>query len=123
MKEFIEKLIGRLEEEKGNWNGAYNIGNYRIPLIRVKEIINELAEEYNNGWIPCSERLPETYEYVLVWCNGRFIEGPCIGEECQWYGIGVLYGKVWTVYQCKDIKDIKVIAWQSLPAPYKKGCE
>ena len=48
MKEFVEKLIGRLEEEKGNWNGAYNIGNYSIPLIRVKEIINELAKEYQS---------------------------------------------------------------------------
>ena len=26
---------------------------------RAVEIIEHIAEEYNNGWIACSERLPE----------------------------------------------------------------
>ena len=47
MKEFVEKLIGRLEEEKGNAkkrNAFYTELTYR----RVIQIVNQLAEEYNN---------------------------------------------------------------------------
>ena len=43
MKEFIEKLIGRLKEEKSDWNYDYN-----VPLNNAIEIVNQLAEEYNN---------------------------------------------------------------------------
>lgn len=30
-----------------------------IALNFAKGIVQEVAEEYNGGWIPCSERLPE----------------------------------------------------------------
>lgn len=137
MKEFVEKLIGRLEERRNEENnnslcemnenghtldfecsvGKTNAFNESISIV------NELAEEYNNSWIPCVKTLPETYEYVLVWCKGRFIDGTWVGEECEWYGIGVMYGNKWTVYQCKDIRDIEVLAWQPLPAPYRSEKE
>ena len=32
----------------------------------LKEIVQEVAEEYNNGWIPCSERLPEIGQEIIV---------------------------------------------------------
>ena len=28
-------------------------------MDKAQEIVQEVAREYNNGWIPCSERLPE----------------------------------------------------------------
>ena len=93
------------------------------------KIINEIEAEYSvpcntcnhiNGWIPCNKKMPEVCEYVLVWVKGRFIGGTYEGEKCQWYGIGVRYSKKWAVYQCKDIKDIEVIAWRPLPEPYKE---
>ena len=37
----------------------------------AKEIVQEVAEEYNDGWIPCSERLPSKEEYLKD--DGRFI--------------------------------------------------
>ena len=49
MKEFIEKLIGRLEEheqyemEYGNYHASFAYG-------RTIEIVNELAEEYKVGF-------------------------------------------------------------------------
>lgn len=81
MNEFIEKLIKRLEEETYNMeiceeqfdmNSPYfmDVEYKMVKFDDAKTIINELAEEYSadtsqksaNGWIPCSERLPEEQE-------------------------------------------------------------
>ena len=72
MKEFIDKLIERLEEEK---KGHLNL--YCDGLTKAITIVNQLAEEYINcstdtstntssGWIPTSERLPEKNAIVLT---------------------------------------------------------
>jgi hypothetical protein len=68
MKEFIEKLIGRLEEEKQACH--INAEYYTEKKVgKIIDIVNQLAEEYakdinvstidagelfGNGWIPCS---------------------------------------------------------------------
>lgn len=76
MKEFIEKLIGRLEELKtfkldladamSELMKKDRLDNY-ISKEEVVEIVNQLAEEYKGGWIPVSSgRLPEENEYVLA---------------------------------------------------------
>ena len=45
MKEFIEKLIGRLEEKA---NQTWLVLAERNGYERAIEIVNQLAEEYNN---------------------------------------------------------------------------
>ncbi len=73
MKEFIDKLISELKEEHEGFINRYGIVGGNVPASIVKRcmnIVNELAEEYKGGWIPCSERLPEekhnpiTYDYM-----------------------------------------------------------
>ena len=70
--QFVEKLIGRLEEETHAWNDGYRNG-----IKSAIAIVNQLAEEYINcstdtstnassGWIPTTERLPEKNAIVLV---------------------------------------------------------
>ena len=57
MKKFIEKLIGRLEEEHERCINRYGVVGGNLPAMEAKqciEIVNQLAEEYNNGWISCS---------------------------------------------------------------------
>ena len=156
MKEFVEKLIGRLEELRKEYYADYNI--YRVErdlgnvdgLKHAIKIINELAEEYepctksctdceaydlvkhncpkfckvikgtveeikenyNHGWIPCSERLPEKYgEYLCCDRYGEYIIGYPTVRGCKdsYY--------VETEYEIMN----DVIAWQSLPQPYKEG--
>ena len=63
MKEFIEKLIARLEERK---RGRLNL--FCDGLDCAIKIANELAEESNDGWIPCSG------------CKD------CQHKECEHYG-------------------------------------
>lgn len=51
MKEAFEKIIDELKQESIIVDD--DAGH------RAVEIIHQIAEEYNNGWIPCSERLPD----------------------------------------------------------------
>ncbi len=40
---------------------------------RIKKIIKNISAEYNNGWIPVSERLPEEEE--TVWTTVKYSTG------------------------------------------------
>lgn len=163
MKEFIKKLIGRLEKLSiPIYDSDGEIENKVVFTDIAKNIVNELAEKYkntniitdflqyardnadnydtnegwsladlidlsikyseeyklledieslNNGWIPCSERLPEDGTCVLT-CNKS----------------GHIYREIWggcyTVNHYPATKfgydSETIIAWQPLPAPYKE---
>ena len=129
MKEFIDKLIERLEEEPvGNIMAGkdYLISGNAIPKERLVEIVNQLAEEYkatiskteNVGWIAVSERLPEAgkrYLVSVVWKDefNNYIR-PAVYDA--------VYGKdgLWHTYDYEPVV-YEVIAWQPLPAPYTEG--
>lgn len=50
MKEFIEKLIGRLEEERKKYTSEYGLIDMQVQevFVNVRKIVKELAEEYIN---------------------------------------------------------------------------
>lgn len=79
-------------------------------------------KEHNDGWIPCSERLPENDDDVLCWYEYRIMGGTHEGEMNQEYGIGYYnkYYKHWGG-EASSGRDCKVIAWQPLPEPYKES--
>ena len=93
MQEVFEKIIDKLEELKkaeieredlcdeegfGDGEEIYEDGKSQgrfEQVVRIIEIVKQEAEKYNNGWIPCSERLPE--EYTVLCCDkyGEMIIG------------------------------------------------
>ena len=121
MKEFVEKLIARLEECEERYDDVSfaQLSEFGITLdykyaegkrdgvAETIEIINELAEEYNNGWILCSDRLPDFLDNVLV---------------CTKSGGRTIAHLKHTPIEWRDMHMNKiddVIAWKYLDAPYQ----
>lgn len=129
MKEFIEKLIGRLEEETqyvdlSNPSSPVRCVIKAINPQKVIEIVNQLAEEYNNGWINADVESPtEDGKYIVYyrkWTDGNYL--PKFDET----EIRILRYRnndwVFPTYGDTEAeKDIhrEVLAWQPLPAPYQ----
>ena len=89
---------------------AYNKEKHHCPKFCkvIKETVKEI-EDNHNGWIPCSEHLPEESGEYLTWVEydgDRFIaidEIDCDGIIKEW--------------NCST--DYKIIAWQPLPLPFR----
>ena len=137
MNEAFEKILERLEEPKfyiSCLECQYmekfdeleeNITNEKKDLCAetmrdiAKQIVQEVAEEFatdtnvgTNGWIPCSERLPE--EYTVLCCDkyGEMIVGhPYFDEVSN------------TNYSSESDNEMmyNCISWQPLPEPYKES--
>jgi hypothetical protein len=79
---------------------------------QAKRIEKELDKIANDGWIPCSERLPELRKDCLVTVKysgflgmyGTWVKVGHMESENDWFG---------------DCIGGEVVAWQPLPAPYK----
>lgn len=100
MKEFVDKLIERMEEEiEITWEHDYQGG-------RLAEEYKGNLSENLTGWIPCSKKMPLFIDNVLVCTKsgGIKIASLTVGKRfCDMY---------------MNIID-DVIAWQPLPEPYK----
>ena len=94
----------------------------------AKKIVQEVAEEYKGGWIPCSERLPEESGYYLVtyhdWSDGNFLPKyddtyvRRLHYQISEHFVGWNYPKNVDDRAENDCHK-EVIAWQPLPEPYK----
>ncbi len=142
MKGLIEKILERLEEERelsyadfsryveevspcldAEYDDFFHRG-----LERASRLVKEVSGEYNGGWIPCSERLPEDdkKQYIVQKTNGfidilgftkdaykldRYDFEEYKGKKKQlFYDYDSEYG--YTEWECE--------AWQPLPEPYKE---
>ena len=88
---------------------AYELG------LKIMDYIENMDDEKENGWIPVSERLPEikNYEECYLVTDGKFIWMAYWTPE-----------KEWVFAECTNCKNkidwTDVVAWQSLPDPYKE---
>ena len=130
MNSVFEKIIEKLEEKARFYNSASDVDqNIRYGVIIAKEIVQEEAAEYNNGWIPCSERLPKEYgDYLVAWrplsMSAEDIMKKVGREVSHFYEI-VEYDPddeaLWigSIEQAQG--EYEIIAWQPLPQPFQKG--
>ena len=144
MKEALEKILERLEEYEYNdliehnselcehcqrTNCEMGTDCSMCIMDKAKDIVQDVAEEYNNGWIACSDRLPVAKEKrfgnkqkrtdVLVTLRNGVVKEMTYEFATK---------KFWEAGDENPIEhwkedyngnDIEVIAWQSLPEPYE----
>ncbi|MBO5208050.1 MAG: DUF551 domain-containing protein [Lachnospiraceae bacterium] len=116
LEEKIKEYDKRIERREGACYFDETDANRKLDdrakgLEQAIEIVKQVAAEYNNGWIPCSKRLPERGKDVLVTVKytgfmgmyGIRIKTGHMEFENGWFG---------------DCAGGKVIAWQPLPEPY-----
>lgn len=96
MKEVFEKIIEKLEERSKEYNSGVRLHGKPEEMLTCDaiEIVKQEAEENNNGWIPCSERLPSQLDRnkvamltgVAIQDDETFkSEGGFIPERDQYY--------------------------------------
>lgn len=111
MKEAFEKIIDELKQESIIVDD--DAGH------RAVDIIEQIAEEYNNGWIPCSERLPDDAFGCLVTVIDCEPSTQTDFENILPYFVG------YDGYRWNDadgnVIPFEVIAWKPLPNPYKEN--
>ena len=134
MKGLIEKILDRLEEDARFYNSASDVDqNIRSGLIIAKEAVQEVAEKYNNGWIPVEEQLPKDGDnrYYMCIVENHEEDPPMYcqyDEECGFGFYQDIYdehtlGFVDCVFQTnEELGYEKVIAWQQL-LPYQPNGE
>ena len=123
----IEKILERARAELFNltFHKSERCKGFNDGIHTVMKIIQE--ESKNDGWIPCSEKMPNWEEYQKN--DGRFIVTD--GNR--------VYQSIFDIYANSGFRTLKlfhfvggtqtanfevdncVIAWQPLPAPYQKG--
>ena len=97
---------------------------YKIMLEEwsKEEIIEFVNERINNEWIPCKDRLPESY--------GKYIvtrDDPVFGIYVRMLNYGeadfAKKNPCWFFYDSEwgDVTVDNVIAWMPLPMPYKES--
>ena len=125
MNKAFEKILERFDAKKQYFQKFYEADGKteedeyinkatQLAFDDAKEIVQEVAEEYKGGWIPCSERLPEAGKRYLVsaiWKDKDF-------EKSAVYD--AVYGSdgLWHSYNYEPVS-YKIIAWKPLPEPFK----
>ena len=130
MNKAFEKILEKLDEmihpeqlyfckyARGGCKHLYNNDKDCMDCVveLAKETVQEVAEEYNNGWIPCSERLPEPNQKVIVTYMDRYIGGSY--GVCEGQYVYILNS--WDISDYMSDDDFEVIAWRPLPKPFKE---
>ena len=129
MQEVFEKIIEKLEEirvkKTCNKEKCDTKELCRICVVDdAIEIVKQEAEKFgtdtnvgSNGWIPCSERLPDEAFGCLVTVMDCNPSTQTEFENILPYFVGY-DGETWNDADGEEIP-FEVVAWRKLPTPYQ----
>ena len=108
-EKILERLDSHIEDAKSEGDFSY-IKPFEIAKIAVQEV----AEEYNGGWIPCSEKLPEK--------NGMYLCTQNTYDLATNKNIIRVSTELVEFYDGKwrRAKNLVITHWQPLPEPFKE---
>lgn len=114
MKSVFEKIIEKLENRQYENRHKLHNDEWNIGIDQAIEIVKQEAEQYNNGWIPCSEDKPkEPGIYNVTAYDGMKLRS----THAKWQP----RLKSWNL--TGTMAYWKVIAWQPLPQPFQPKVE
>lgn len=103
-------------------DGDTNAGERNCAYHKAIKIVDQVAEEYNNGWISCEVELPPQPKenplfenkalelYLVTTKYGSSEQDKKYPFRAFWNGINFTDG--WNI--------LDVIAWQPIPEPYQQ---
>lgn len=115
MNKAFEKILDRIDSyiEDAKSEGDFS---YIKPFEIAKIAVQEVAEEYNGGWIPIEEKLPPDDKYILLSFFNFSI--PIVGRYEEYEdGSGNFFAG--DENETLISQNMYVNAWQPLPEPYK----
>lgn len=99
--------------------------NFMYNNPNVLDSLSRMLDEYfpEPKWIPCSERLPEKREMVIIWIDApeQPFEQRSVHMAFAWREPDARTGELhWMDRHFSRFKDDKIIAWMPLPEPYRE---
>ena len=125
----IEKILERLEELKitRSDDTPYGIGVLN-GYAEAISVVQEVAKEYGNGWIPTEKELPTKRDWYLALfkeADTDFVLIPQIADYLMGEHTNYTTEEGWIIANCTDTgtcavyyKKLKCIAWKPI-APYQ----
>ena len=111
----MRHIKDRLKQYKDKYSGRYKYAELYVKVIQdmIEQLQDDLEQdEKENGWIPVSERLPESSGTYQVTCmDGRIYRSTYAKFQSKL--------KRWELTGARSYW--KVTAWMPLPEPYKEG--
>ena len=142
MNKVFEKILDRMQEERelsyadfsryvdevspcldAEYDDFFHRG-----LERASRLVKEVEKEYNGGWIPCSDRLPDNdkKQYIVQKTNG-FIDILGFTKDAyklSKYDFAEYKGKKKQLFYDYDSEygyiECECVAWQPLPESFKE---
>ena len=119
MEKLIEKIVERIDKVRNLYAMDVKLYGLEEDVARVRsfnkalEIIEGETRNYNNGWIPCNEKLPKVGKDVLVFTEGYLQRvWQLLDHEDEYVWKDEFGG--WNEFE-------EVVAWQPLPSPYESA--
>ena len=123
MQEVFSKIIEELEEKRRRYFLTIaNTGDEKLDcayeyvgdaLDKAIEIVKQEAKQYNNGWIPCSERMPEEHKlYDITFKNSAGIH-----SDSAIYN-PYLKRWLWDADETELVEN-EILAWAEKREPYQ----